>query len=116
MALDEDHHRLFVGLRSPAKLVVYDTESGKSVSALDLGQDADDIFYDQVRLQVYVSCGEGFLEVFKQIDNDHYQLVDKIQTVPGARTAFFSSETSQLFLAVPRQGSQAAAIRIYKVS
>ena len=29
MALDETHHRLFVGFRKPAKLCVFDTESGK---------------------------------------------------------------------------------------
>src|SRR5580765_4529489 len=31
MALDETHHRLFVGFRNPAKLTVFDTESGKVV-------------------------------------------------------------------------------------
>src|SRR5207249_3483981 len=34
MALDEAHHRLFVGTRNPAKLVVFDTESGKQITAL----------------------------------------------------------------------------------
>jgi DNA-binding beta-propeller fold protein YncE len=29
MALDEEHHRLFVGARKPAKLIVFDTESGR---------------------------------------------------------------------------------------
>jgi len=35
MALDETHHRLFVGFRKPAKLTVFDTESGKVVTNLD---------------------------------------------------------------------------------
>ena len=34
MSLDEAHHRLFVGCRFPAKLVVFDTESGKIVASL----------------------------------------------------------------------------------
>ncbi len=32
MALDENQHRLFVGFRSPAKLNVYDSETGKLVT------------------------------------------------------------------------------------
>jgi len=30
MALDEAHHRLFIGCRIPARLLVFDTESGKA--------------------------------------------------------------------------------------
>src|SRR5262249_22766497 len=32
MALDEAHHRLFVGCRNPARLLVYDTDSGRLVT------------------------------------------------------------------------------------
>src|SRR4051812_30231031 len=32
MALDEDQHRLFIGCRQPAEVLVYDTESGKCVT------------------------------------------------------------------------------------
>ena len=49
MALDETHHRLFVGFRKPAKLFVFDTESGKAVADLDIPDDADDLFYDGSR-------------------------------------------------------------------
>src|SRR5947208_17153683 len=34
MALDETHHRLFVGFRKPAKIIVFDTESVKLVGDL----------------------------------------------------------------------------------
>ena len=46
MALDEANHRLFVGTRDPARLIVFDTDSGKVVSSLNIAQDADDISYD----------------------------------------------------------------------
>ena len=36
MALDEANHRLFVGCRAPARLLVYDTESGKVVTSLPI--------------------------------------------------------------------------------
>jgi hypothetical protein len=72
MALDETHHRLFVGFRKPAKLVVFDTESGKVAANLDSPRDADDIFYDSSRRRIYISGGEGVLSIFQQDDPDHY--------------------------------------------
>ena len=35
MALDEAGHRLFVGCRRPARLLVYDTSSGKEIAAIE---------------------------------------------------------------------------------
>ena len=65
MALDEANHRLFVGTRDPPKLMVFDANSGKAISVLDIANDADDIFYDAAKKQIYVSCGEGFINVFQ---------------------------------------------------
>jgi hypothetical protein len=36
MALDEADRRLFIGCRSPAKLLVLDTETGKTVATVDI--------------------------------------------------------------------------------
>jgi len=36
MALDEAHHRLFVGCRKPAKVLAFDTETGKVVAQTGL--------------------------------------------------------------------------------
>ena len=44
MALDEANHRLSVGTREPPKLMVFDTNSGRLISVLDIADDADDIF------------------------------------------------------------------------
>jgi DNA-binding beta-propeller fold protein YncE len=114
MALDEAHHRLFVGFRKPAKLIVYDTGSGKVVANLDSPGDADDIFYDSARQRVYVSGGEGSIGIFQQKDADHYDPVAKIPTAAGARTALFVPELNRLYLAVPHRGSQKAEVRVYE--
>lgn len=115
MALDDPQHRLFVGFRKPAKLVVFDAESGKVVASLDSAGDADDIFYDAARRRIYISCGEGFIDVVEQVDADHYKRVAKIPTAPGARTSLFVLELGRLYLAVPRQAGRAAEVRVYEV-
>jgi hypothetical protein len=64
MVLDESGHHLFIGCRQPLKIIIYDTESGREVTKLDIPGDIDDIFYDGVNKRIYASCGEGFLSVF----------------------------------------------------
>ena len=119
MALEEHNHRLFVGFRDPPKLIVYDTNSGKAVAKLDISKDADDIFYDNVTKNVYVSAGEGFIDIFKQVDSDHYKAIDKIQTGEGGRTSLFVPETRTLYVAIPQkegiERSQGAEILVYQV-
>jgi len=113
MALDETNHRLFVGCRKPARLVVLDTSTGKSVAALAISGDTDDLFYDAARKRLYISCGEGFVNVIEQQDADRYKLLEKIPTRAGARTSFFSAELNEFYLAVPQRGNSSAEIRVF---
>jgi hypothetical protein len=115
MALDETHHRLFVGFRKPPKLIVFDTESGQIVTELNSVGDSDDIFYDPIRRRIYEIGGEGFIDVLEQKDADHYERVTKIPTAPGARTGLFVPQFNRLYLAVPHRGNQKAEIRVYEV-
>lgn len=115
LGLDEARHRLFVGTRHPAQLVVLDTATGKAVAKIDTDSDADDLFYDPAHKRIYVSCGEGFIDVIEQRDADHYRLVARVPTVAGARTTAFSAGLNSLYLGVPRRGDQPAELRIFKV-
>ena len=114
MALDEEHHRLFVATRKPAKLVVFDTESGRAVASLGAPGDADDVFYDAAKRRIYISGGEGAIGVFRQSDADRYEAVTKISAAAGARTSLFVPELGRLYLAVPHRGGQGAEIRVYE--
>jgi DNA-binding beta-propeller fold protein YncE len=115
MALDEGNHRLFVGFRDPAKVIVYDTESGREVASFNTAKDVDDIFYDAANKHIYISGGEGAVDIFKQRDADHYDLVSRIQSAQGARTSLFVPELNQLYLAVPEHPGKEAQIQIYEV-
>jgi DNA-binding beta-propeller fold protein YncE len=114
MALDEADHRLLVVTRRPARLVVLDTESGKQVASHPAVGDADDLFYDSALKRVYISGGEGFIDIFDQRGPDNYQPVGRIPTASGARTSFFAPELNRLYLAVPHRGNQKAEIRVYE--
>jgi DNA-binding beta-propeller fold protein YncE len=115
IALDEASHRLFVGCRNPAKLIVLNTDTGAAVASLDISGDADDVFYDTKRHHLYAICGEGHIDVINQENADRYKRIAKIPTAVGARTGFFNSEWDDLFVAVPYRDLQRAEIRRYKV-
>jgi hypothetical protein len=115
MALDEADHRLLVVTRRPARLVVLDTQSGKSVASEPAVGDADDLFYDLAHKRVYISGGEGFIDIFDQRDPEHYDRRGRIRTASGARTSLFVPELHRFYLAVPHRGNQKAEIRAYEV-
>jgi len=118
MALDSVDGRLFVATRSPAQLMVFDTAtpSLRSVANLTISGDPDDIFFDSARGLVYVSCGEGALEVVRQSDPNHYSRAQTITTAPGARTSLFVPELDSIFVAVPSSIGQPAEIMVYSVN
>jgi hypothetical protein len=121
MALDQSNHRLFVGTRDPPKLVVFDTnfiESGlgKIIYNLNISSDPDDIFYDSSNKIIYVSSGQGFIDIFKQQDANHYKLYSKIPTKEGARTSLFVPELNKIYIAIPNfnaNNSSNASIFVY---
>jgi DNA-binding beta-propeller fold protein YncE len=115
MALDEEGHRLFIGCRKPARVLVLDTRSGQQIGAFDISGDTDDLFYDAPRKRLYISCGEGFLDVFQQQDPTHFTRLAQVATAAGARTSLFVPEQQRLYLAVPHRGEQKAGIRVYEL-
>jgi YVTN family beta-propeller protein len=115
MALDATNHRLFIGCRHPAKLLVINTESGKTIASYNTDSDTDDIFYDSSLKQIYMSCGGGYIEVFKQINKDKYESLSKTETRSGARTSLFVPELNQLIVAAPARSSREAQLMIYQI-
>jgi DNA-binding beta-propeller fold protein YncE len=115
MALDETHHRLFVGVRTPPLLMIVDTESGQEVARVKSVGDADDLFYDAQHRRIYIAGGEGLLTIVAQEDANRYTSVATIPTASGARTALFVPELGRLYLAVPHRGAQGAEVRVYAV-
>lgn len=115
MALDEAGKRLFVGARSPAVLLVYDTESGIVVAKVSIGGDTDDLFYDAQRRRLYVVCGEGRIDVLRQETPDRYAQETTIPTAPRARTGLFVPDEGRLYVAAPADGFSSARVLVYEV-
>ena len=113
MALDEPHHRLFVGCRIPARLAVFDTETGKIVASPTIVEHTDDLFFDASKGRIYI-LGEGFIEAWQERDPDHYDLIARYPTPADGRTGLLVPDLGELFETIPHHGLQGAEILVYE--
>jgi DNA-binding beta-propeller fold protein YncE len=115
MALDESAHRLFVGCRSGA-VVVFDSQTGKELQALAVGKGVDDLMFDPAGKRIYAtSGGTGAVDVYKETDADHYQLLGHVPSGPGAKTGLLVPQLGRLFVVVPPRGTTAGEVYAYQV-
>ncbi|MEA2768318.1 MAG: hypothetical protein QOD93_1280 [Acetobacteraceae bacterium] len=98
MAHDAHSATLAVVFRDPARLVLLDTGSGAVTMNSETCRDADDVFFDPKRRRIYVSCGEGSVDVFQK-DAGGYRSLGRIKTAAGARTSLLVPELDRLFVA-----------------
>jgi len=119
-ALDESTQRLLIGTRTPPQMVTMDSLTGKEVANLPTAEGMDGVYFDSVRKRVYVSGGRDFdvgsIFVYQQKDADHYELLGKVPTRPGAGTSFWSPELSRYFVATPAHDGGDAVILVFEPS
>ncbi|HEY4444366.1 MAG TPA: hypothetical protein VGN30_08775 [Steroidobacteraceae bacterium] len=114
MTLDEAHHRLYVATRSPPRMLVFDTQTGKEVASVETSGGSDDLFYDAKSGRIYVLTSAESLDVFQHHDPDRYERMAQYPTPPHTQTGLFVPEWGRLFAASQSQGEHSAEIRIYQ--
>jgi DNA-binding beta-propeller fold protein YncE len=109
VALDAAHHRLLIGSRvkrghlyKPGKMVVMDSDTGKVIDAIDTEGGVDEVVYDAPSKRVYYTGTTGFVDVFKQIDADHYERLGMAPTGWIAKTSLLVPELKRFYAAVPK--------------
>jgi DNA-binding beta-propeller fold protein YncE len=113
MAFDTSNGRVLIVSRNPPKLSVHSAHDGTLIASTETCGDSDDLFVDDKRSQVYVSCGAGSVDVF-DAKGGHYNRVARVPTVAGARTSLFVPELDRLYVAVRASVANDAAIWVYR--
>jgi DNA-binding beta-propeller fold protein YncE len=117
-AFDEASHRLFFGTRTPAEMIVIDSDSGNIVADLPTVEGMDGVYFDARRKRIYVSGGRDFevgaVFVYEQQSADHYTQLGQVPTRAGAGTSLWSPELNRLYVAAPTTDKEAAAILVFK--
>jgi DNA-binding beta-propeller fold protein YncE len=65
MAIDGEAHRVLSVFRSPPILMAFSSQDGHVVARTETCSDADDVSVDRKRHRVYVSCGQGVVDVLE---------------------------------------------------
>jgi len=109
VGLDAAHHRLLIGSRvkrghlyKPGKLVVMDSDTGKVIDAIDTEGGVDEVVYDAPSKRVYYTGTTGYIDVFKQVDADHYERLGMAPTGAIAKTSLLVPELKRFYVAVPK--------------
>ena len=113
LALDESHHRLFLGARKPPMLIVFDTETGKQIVQLESVPSIDGLWYDAARKRVYVT-GSGFIAVYDQKNANDYTPMVKVASEGDSQPSIWVPEFNRLYIGVPQEGSRDAEILVYE--
>ncbi len=97
LAIDNKHDRLFVTCRSKI-MVVMDALNGKVISSFPIGTGVDWAEFDADSRTVFVSNGDGTLNMFHQKSADVYEDMGALKTQPSAKTMAFDPKTKKIFL------------------
>jgi DNA-binding beta-propeller fold protein YncE len=114
VAIDEKNHRLFAACRD-GNLNVLDSDTGKVLQNLPIGTGVDDLTFDPASQRVYVAAGDGFVNIYKEIDAEHYKEIGKVPTGPLGKTGLLVPSLNEYFVAVPPHGSTCAEVLVFAV-
>jgi DNA-binding beta-propeller fold protein YncE len=101
MAIDLEHHRLFMGCDNK-KMVMMDSTSGKVVATVPIGAGVDANAFDAGTQMAFSSNGEdGNTTIAKEVSADKLTVVQVLKTVTGARTMALDPRTHNIYLPAP---------------
>jgi DNA-binding beta-propeller fold protein YncE len=116
MVLDEPNHRLFVAGRKPGTFGVLDTTSGKEIVVLPAADGVDDMSFDTASRRIYMACAEGFVNIYRQVDPDHYEAVGKVATGNRGKIGILVPELHRYYVATSKKDSTPARIFVFQTA
>jgi len=117
MAIDLEHHRLFLGCGNK-KMVMVDSTNGKVVADVPIGQGVDANAFDPGTQLAFASCGEGTVTIAHEDSPEKLTVVQTLKTEPRARTMALDPKTHRIYLAsakfeaLPPEGGQRQRPRV----
>lgn len=114
VGLDAAHHRLFTGCRSGV-IVVLDSQTGKELQTLPIGQGIDDLAFDAGTHRIIAPCGSGALFIYTEQSPNRYRKIAELSTGRGAKNIALDEHTGRLYTVIPPHAGQAGEVAVYQV-
>ncbi|HVT71838.1 MAG TPA: YncE family protein [Lacunisphaera sp.] len=101
LAVDEAHHRLFIGCHNE-RMVMMDAASGRILATVPIGRGVDAAAFDPGTQLAFASCGDGTVTVAHEDTPEQLTVVQTLHTEPRARTMALDPATHRIYLASAR--------------
>jgi DNA-binding beta-propeller fold protein YncE len=97
IGVDPEHHRVFSGCNNKL-MTVLDTESGKVVATVPVGEGVDGSGFDPAAGLAFSSNGEGTLTVVRESSPGKFEVAETVPTQRGSRTMAIDPKTHNVYL------------------
>ena len=97
MAIDLEHHRLFIGCHNKLMEMI-DSTNGKVVVTVPIGDGVDANAFDPGTQLAFSSNGEGNVTIAHEDSPDKLTVVQTLKTQKGAKTMALDLKTHNIYL------------------
>jgi len=97
LGLDAGHNRVFSGCHNKI-MTILDTESGKVIATIPIGEGVDGNGFDPDRELAFSSNGDGTLTIAGQRTAGKFEVFETVDTQRGARTMAIDPKTHYVYL------------------
>lgn len=101
LAIDPAHHRLFLGCGNKL-MVMMDSESGKVIASVPIGDGVDGAEFDPGTQYAFASCRDGTVTIAHEDAPNKLTVVQTLATQRGSRTMTIDTKTHKIYLAAAK--------------
>jgi DNA-binding beta-propeller fold protein YncE len=98
LAFDVKNHILFASCHTPQTMVILNSEDGKIITALPIGNGTDGATFNPATMEAFSSQRDGTLTVIKENSPTSFEVEQNLQTMTGAKTLTLDSKTNHIAL------------------
>jgi DNA-binding beta-propeller fold protein YncE len=98
LAFDVKNHVLFVACHDPQTMVILNSDDGKIITTLPIGNGTDGATFNPATMEAFSSQRDGTLTVIKENSPTDFAVEQNVQTMTGAKTLTLDSKTNHVVL------------------
>lgn len=98
LAFDVKNHVLFASCHDPQNMVILNSDDGKIITTLPIGNGTDGATFNPHTMEAFSSQRDGTLTVIKENSPTDFVVEQNVQTMPSAKTLTLDTKTSHILL------------------
>jgi DNA-binding beta-propeller fold protein YncE len=104
LAFDVKNHILFASCHDPQNMVILNSDDGKIITTLPIGNGTDGATFNPNTMEAFSSQRDGTLTVIKENSPTSFVVEQNAQTMSGAKTLTLDSKTNHILLIAAQFG------------